>query len=86
MAPAMIFCKEDMPFDSDLRTINKNLVETLHRSYSTALAVLGDATEAEAIVIDAIENIDAEDINSEALRDAVVLCLVQRCISTSKRI
>lgn len=75
-----------MTSDSDLRIIDRDLAAVLYRSYSTALTLVGNAREAEAIVIDAVENPDAEHITGEALRDAVVLRLVQRGISTLKQI
>ena len=80
----MVFSEDDVTSHPDFRIIDRDLAAVLYRSYSAALTLLGNAQEAEALVIDAVENLDAEHVTSEALRDAVVLRLAQRDISTFK--
>ena len=62
---------------SDLKAIDRNLVTSLSRSYLTALTLLGDATEAEALVIEAVQSLDPGDVTSDTIRDAVIVRLVQ---------
>jgi hypothetical protein len=62
---------------SDLKAIDRNLATSLSRSYLTALTLLGDATEAEALVIEAVQSLDPGDVTSDAIRDAVIVRLVQ---------
>lgn len=47
---------------------HRDLAASLYRSYSTALALIGNANQAEAIVIDAVEGLDAEHVTCKALR------------------
>ena len=66
-----------MTAESDLNAVDRNLATSLSRSYLTALAVLGDATEAEALVIEAVQSLDPGDVTSDTIRDAVIVRLVQ---------
>jgi hypothetical protein len=66
-----------MAAQSDLKAVDRNLATSLSRSYLTALAVLGDATEAEALVIEAVQSLDPGDVTSDTIRDAVIVRLVQ---------
>ena len=60
-----------MPSQSDPLTVS------LSRSFLTALAVLGDAARAEALVVEAIESLDPDDVTGKSIRDAVIRRLVQ---------
>ena len=46
-----------MTAESDLNAVDRNLATSL-RSVFTALTLLGDATEAEALVIEAVQSLD----------------------------
>jgi hypothetical protein len=62
---------------SYLRIIDQHLAISLSRSYYTALRVIGDTEMAAALVIEAIESLDPENVTGETLRDAVVDVLVR---------
>jgi hypothetical protein len=66
-----------MTAQSDPKAVDRNLAASLSRSYFTALALLGDATEAEALVIEAVQSLDSGDVTSDTIRDAVIVRLVQ---------
>ena len=66
-----------MGAQSDLRAVDRNLATSLSRSYLTALTLLGDATEAETLVIEAVESLDPGNVTSDSIRDAVIVRLVQ---------
>jgi hypothetical protein len=57
---------------SYLRIIDPRLAASLSRSYYTALNVIGDKVSGEALVMEAIESLDPENVTGETLRDAVV--------------
>jgi hypothetical protein len=44
---------------SDLLAIDRDLMEVLSRSYLTAVTILGDPAGAEALVIEAVQGLDA---------------------------
>ena len=60
-----------------LRIIDPCLAASLSRSYYTALRVIHDRERAEALVMEAIESLDPENVTGETLRDAVVDVLVR---------
>ena len=60
-----------------LRIIDPCLAAALSRSYYTALRVIHDRERAEALVMEAIESLDPENVTGETLRDAVVDVLVR---------
>jgi hypothetical protein len=62
---------------SYLRIIDQHLALSLSRSYYTALSVIGDTERAVALVVEAIESLDPENVTGETLRDAVVDVLVR---------
>jgi len=62
---------------SYLRIIDQHLAVSLSRSYYTALRVIHDRERAEALVMEAIESLDPENVTGETLRDAVVDVLVR---------
>jgi hypothetical protein len=62
---------------SDLNAVDPNLATALSRSYFTALTLLGDATEAERLVIEAVQSLDPGDVTSDTIRDVVIVRLVQ---------
>jgi hypothetical protein len=62
---------------SELKAIDRDVEASLSRSYLTALTLLRDATEAEALVIEAVQSLDTGDVSSNAIRDAVVERLVR---------
>ena len=64
-----------MPSQSDPLTVS------LSRSFLTALAVLGDAARAEALVVDAVESLGPDDVTGKSIRDAVIRRLVQAQIA-----
>ena len=66
-----------MTAQSDPKAVDRNLAASLSRSYFTALTLLGDATEAEALVIEAVQSLDSGDVTSDTIRDAVIVRLVQ---------
>ena len=66
-----------MTAQSNLKAVDRNLATALSRSYFTALTLLGDATEAEALVIEAVQSLDPGDVTSDTIRDAVIVRLVQ---------
>ena len=66
-----------MSSQSYLRIIDQHLAVSLSRSYYTALRVIGDKEMAAALVIEAIESLDPENVTGETLRDAVVDVLVR---------
>ena len=66
-----------MSSQSYLRTIDPCLAASLSRSYYTALNLIGDTERAEALVMEAIEGLDPENVTGETLRDAVVDVLVR---------
>ena len=66
-----------MSSQSYLRIIDQCLAASLSRSYYTALRVIGDTERAEALVMEAIESLDPENVTGETLRDAVVDVLVR---------
>jgi hypothetical protein len=57
--------------------IDEELQESLCRAYGTALAVLANAAQAEALVLQAVNSIDAAHITSKDIRQVVVQRLVQ---------
>ena len=61
-----------MSSQSYLRIIDPRLAASLPRSYYTALNVIGDNVSAEALVMEAIESLDPENVTGETLRDGVV--------------
>ena len=66
-----------MSSQSYLRIIDQHLAVSLSRSYYTALRVIGDTERAVALVVEAIESLDPENVTGETLRDAVVDVLVR---------
>ena len=66
-----------MSSQSYLRIIDQHLAVSPSRSYYTALRVIGDTEMAAALVIEAIESLDPENVTGETLRDAVVDVLVR---------
>ena len=62
---------------SYIRIIDPCLAASVSRSYYTALNVIGDMERAEALVMEAIESLDPENVTGETLRDAVVDVLVR---------
>lgn len=62
---------------SDARAVDPNLSASLSRSYFTALTLLGDASKAETLVIEAIQSLDPGDVTRDTIRDAVIGRLVQ---------
>ena len=66
-----------MTAQSDLNAVDPNLATALSRSYFTALTLLGDATEAERLVIEAVQSLDPGDVTSDTIRDVVIVRLVQ---------
>ena len=66
-----------MSSQSYLRIIDQHLALSLSRSYYTALRVIGDTERAVALVVEAIESLDPENVTGETLRDAVVDVLVR---------
>ena len=62
---------------SYLRIIDQHLAVSPSRSYYTALRVIHDRKRAEALVMEAIESLDPENVTGETLRDAVVDVLVR---------
>jgi len=60
-----------------LRIIDPCLAASLSRSYYTALRVIHDRERAEALVMEAIESLDPENVTGETLRDAIVDVLVR---------
>ncbi len=66
-----------MSSQSYLRIIDQHLAISLSRSYYTALRVIGDTERAVALVVEAIESLDPENVTGETLRDAVVDVLVR---------
>ena len=66
-----------MSSQSYLRIIDPRLAAALSRSYYAALNVIGDKVSAEALVMEAIESLDPENVTGETLRDAVVDVLVR---------
>ena len=75
-----------MSSQSYLRIIDPRLAASLSRSYYTALNVIGDKVSAEALVMEAIESLDPENVTGETLRDAVVDVLVRVHRSTVRAI
>jgi hypothetical protein len=61
----------------DQHAIHQELDGSVSRAYSTALALLGDANQAEALVVQAVEGLDPANVTSKAIRDAVVGRLVE---------
>jgi hypothetical protein len=57
-----------------MKTIDPNLDEAVSKSFCTALAVLGDPAQAEALVNDAVSALNR--VSGRALRDIVVRRLV----------
>jgi hypothetical protein len=69
------------------RIIDPCLAASASRSYYTALTVIGDKERAEALVVEAIESLDPENVTGDTLRDAVVDVLVTaRLMPVSRRI
>ena len=66
-----------MSSQSYLRIIDQHLAISHSRSYYTALRVIGGTEMAEALVMEAIESLDPENVTGETLRDAVVDVLVR---------
>ena len=66
-----------MSSQSYLRIIDPRLPASLSRSYYAASNVIGDKVSAEALVMEAIESLDPENVTGETLRDAVVDVLVR---------
>jgi hypothetical protein len=64
-------------FHSYARIIDPWLAASVSRSYYTALNVMGNIQRAEALVMEAIESLDPENVTGETLRDAVVDLLVR---------
>ena len=59
------------------RIIEPCLAASVSRSYYTALKLIGDTERAVALVLEAIESLDPENVTGETLRDAVVDVLVR---------
>ena len=74
-----------MTAQSDPKAVDRNLAASLSRSYFTALTLLGDATKAEALVIEAVQSLDAGDVTSDTIRDAVIVRLVQAQLMINER-
>ena len=66
-----------MTAQSDPKAVDRNLAASLSRSYFTALTLLGDATEAEALIIETVQSLDPGDVTSDTIRDAVIVRLVK---------
>ena len=63
------------------------LAASASRSYYTALTMIGDKERAEALVVEAIESLDPENVTGDTLRDAVVDVLVTaRLMPVSRQI
>ena len=62
---------------SYIRIIDPCLAASVSQSYYTALNVIGDMERAEALVMEAIESLDPENVTGETLRGAVVDVLVR---------
>ncbi len=73
-----------MTAQSDRYAFEQDLLESLRRAYFTALHLLGDASRAETLVIEAVEGLDPEAITSGAMRDAVVRHLVRAQMGSDK--
>ena len=67
----------------DLESINRDLRGSVSRCYLTALALLSDAAEAEALVIGVVENLHPENVTGHAIRAAVLQRLVQAQITSN---
>jgi hypothetical protein len=67
-----------MTAESELLETGPDRADSLRRSYLTALTLLGDAPSAEALVMEAIENL--EEVTSRAIRDSVIRLLVRELI------
>ena len=73
-----------MTSQTDLQTIDLDLQMSLSRSFLTALTLLGDAKKSEALVMEAIESLEPQNVTSRSVRDAVLRLLVEeqvRCAS-----
>ena len=66
-----------MIIDSPLPFVERDVMSALSRSYFTALTLLGDANEAEELVIEAVESLNPDDVTSNSIRAAVVAHLVR---------
>jgi hypothetical protein len=62
---------------TDLYPLAEAVSESLCRGYVTALTLLGDASEAEVLVIRAISSLKPEHMTKKAIQDAVVQRLVE---------
>ena len=58
-------------------TAHQELAGSLAKSYFTAMNVLGDSRQAEAVVIEAVQSLSGLDVTGKALRNAVIERLVQ---------
>ncbi len=73
-----------MNVQSNLRIGDVCLATSVARSYCTALELISDAQRAEALVVEAIESLDPENVTGETLRDAVVEVLVRAQMMSSE--
>jgi hypothetical protein len=64
-----------------MKTIDPDLAEAVSKSFCTALAVLGDAGQAEALVYEALDALNR--VTGQSLRDLVVRRLVQAQLSSA---
>ena len=74
--------EKDETAQIDTQTVDRDLAESLSRSFCTALILLADATRAEALVMQAIQSLDPGVVTSDAVRAAVVVRLVRAQMST----
>ena len=58
-------------------TAHHELAGSLAKSYLTAMNVLGDSRQAEAVVMEAVQSLSGLDVTGKALRNAVIERLVQ---------
>lgn len=70
-----------MTVQSNLQITGQDFTPTLSKSFLTALALLSDANAAEALVANAIQNVESECVTSESIRAAVINRLVQIQVS-----
>jgi len=76
--------RETVNVQSNLRIGDVCLVASVARSYYTALELISDAQRAEALVVEAIESLDPENVTGDTLRDAVVEVLVRAQMMSSE--
>jgi hypothetical protein len=69
--------EESVIVQTDLHPLVEDISESLCRGYVTALTLLGDASEAEVLVIQAISSMKPEYMTKKAIQDVVVQRLVE---------